>query len=150
MWKYFLYLIIFFIAFNTVCAQTVLKATVEKHWTIETAKEEAFKNVKYTKDLSMYDAVDPDLFENQQALKEGRINLNNRRITKFSDGDYGILFFDESSIDKGFYYDSKGNLKEVEDNLYPIKITSFAHFVSVLDKIFPFKAYIYIYIPAVN
>jgi len=51
------------------------------NWTTERAKEEAFRNVQTTIDVSAYPARDPDFEENQQALRAGREQIGDRFVT---------------------------------------------------------------------
>ena len=53
-----------------------------QRWTEESARQEAFRDVKYHIDVSPYATVDPDFQENQQALKAGIEEVDGRFITK--------------------------------------------------------------------
>lgn len=50
-------------------------------WTEETARENAFRNISYTIDVSQYPRVDPDYEDNMQALINGRAMVSNRYVT---------------------------------------------------------------------
>ena len=50
-------------------------------WTEQDARQEAFRDVQYRIDASGYPLIDPDLQENQRALKEGQGRVGDRFIS---------------------------------------------------------------------
>ncbi|MBL7073300.1 MAG: hypothetical protein ISS33_05950 [Candidatus Omnitrophica bacterium] len=75
-WKkeaYVVFVLCFLSISNFACAQK---------WTEETAREEAFRDIKYSIDLTQYPTLDPNFEENQKALREGgRQRIADRFIT---------------------------------------------------------------------
>ena len=100
-------------------------------WTEETARQEAFKDIKHHIDVSKYPAFDPNVMENQKAIREGRQRVANRFVTPNPEPPVGYV------------------VSEVNDKGYP-SITMFygtdGHLVSVREfsgSKFPRTAYIY-------
>jgi len=117
---------LFFIFINPVNCQQVLKAGIEKEWTVDSAREEAFKNVVYQINIRDYSSIDPDLIENKEAIIKGLKNIKGKAITVFSNGGYGIK---DGTI--GYYYDDSGNLNGIElydsENVYPGKSYKYSY-----------------------
>lgn len=70
--------------------------------------------------------IDSDNIENLNYLYQGKVNLKDRTLAKFSDGSYGIVFKDDPLY--SWYYSQNGRLinftqKTSED--YPCKITKY-------------------------
>lgn len=64
--------------------------TAPPAWTVEKAKEEAFRDIQSQVDLSGFRELDPDWLENKIALSQGRTFYENRKLTKIQGGAYGV------------------------------------------------------------
>jgi len=146
MWKCFLYLLVFLFTSNTVHSQTVLKATIKKIWTVDSARQEAFLNLEKTKDLSMFDYIDPNFIENKQSINNKQFEVNNRKLTFFSKGNYTVRVLEDDLFNKGFTYDLSGKLKYISFYVYAINIKNVDEYKKVNSKlIYPYKVYWYLY-----
>jgi len=146
MWKYILYLLIIFCVYSSAFSQTVLKGFIEKKWTIDTARQEAFLNLETTKDLKMYDLIDPNLIENKQAINKNQYRISNRDLTIFDDGYYAVRILEDDLFDKGFLYNSSGKLINVYFEFYPTEIKTYNNLRKFNSKLlYPHKIYCYSY-----
>ena len=96
----------------------------EQQWNEESARKEAFKDLKLTVDIEKYPSFDPDFIENQKALKENKQKVGDRYVTmEPSIGGYMVSKID----DKGYplitmAYSNAGELLTVRlfsSNSYP-------------------------------
>lgn len=114
-------LLILLLSLGCSWADEPLRATVEKTWTIDTAREEAFREAKPWVDVSMYPSIDPNLIENRIAVQRGGGSINGRTISVFPGGDYSVIEQDSVLM---LYYDASGALFAVEfydSTSYPSK-----------------------------
>ena len=93
-------------------------------YTVEQAREEAFKDVEWEipKQLLRKHRKDPNYTMNMYAKKYSQNVLTDRYINFFADGAYGYYYFD--SPEYGFYYGEKGKLIHIEKrtvDIYPTK-----------------------------
>lgn len=144
--KVLLLLLILFIFPRFVEAQTLLKGFVEKRWTVDSARQEAFLNLEKVKDLSMFDSIDPNFIENRQAINKKLSKIENREIVIFSNGSYGIRVLSDDLFDKSFTYNSSGKLQKIHYDSYSEKITKFSDLKkSNPQSFYPFKVIGYLY-----
>ena len=94
----------------------------------EIAAEEVFRepaeNISYNRIASHF--IDSGYEENISALASGITKLKNRKVGKFSDGTYGVMYYDDPLYD--WYYTSNGrliNFTKKNSLEYPIKITKY-------------------------
>lgn len=100
----------------SLCKAEVLKGGVEKVWTVELARKEAFKNAKPSIDLSNYPPIDPHFVENKNLIKQNKLKSDGRSIKFFSDGWYSINYDDIFTED--YYYNAEGELQEIGFSIY--------------------------------
>lgn len=93
-----------------------LQATVEKTWTVDSAREEAFRDLKEWVDTDQFPKIDPNLIENRIGINQGKGRVKDRIITVFDTGDYCIynLTDDKLGDAKFLYYSKDGSLFAVE------------------------------------
>ena len=79
-------------------------------YTVKQAREEAFSNVEYTLPQSIIKAnlTDPNYKANKRAIKLGVVDLKDRHITIYANGDYAIIY--KNNLYYEFYYESNGKL----------------------------------------
>lgn len=120
-----------------------LKCEIEKVWTVDSARKEAFKDLKPVLDLSWAPPIDPNLIENKQAINNHQKKVDNREIILFSDGAYCVTVFDDDNYDKVYYYSSAGELIAIDFNIYPMRAKDLQDFLELWGegKMFPFKVY---------
>lgn len=120
-----------------------LKGGIEKVWNIDSAREEAFKDLKPMLDLSWVPPIDPNLIENKQAMNNQQGKVKNRVITEFSNGYYGVQVFDDDNYDKAYYYSPSGGLAIIDFTIYPIYVRNVQDFINAdaEGKTFPYKVY---------
>lgn len=120
-----------------------LKCGVEKVWTVGTARTETFKDLKPVLDLSWAPSTDPNFSENKQAINKNQRQIENRVITQFSDGGYGVTIFDDDNYNKVYYYSASGELLEIDFSSYPTYAKNLDDFLALWHegKMFPFKVY---------
>lgn len=83
------------------------------NWTVESARAEAFHNTEKKIDISAYPSQDPNVRENQVALKEGKQRIGNRYVTS-EDFGYLVSELDESGNAKiTMTYANDGHLMSV-------------------------------------
>ena len=85
----------------------------EVKYTVKQAREEAFSNVEYTLPQSPQSIIkanltDPNYKENQKAIKYNNVDLNDRHITLYANGDYTIIY--KNNLYYEYYYNSQGKL----------------------------------------
>ena len=71
----------------------------EVKYTVKQAREEAFSKANLT---------DPNYKENQKAIKYNNVDLNDRHITLYANGDYTIIY--KNNLYYEYYYNSQGKL----------------------------------------
>ena len=91
---------------------TTLKGGVEKVWTVESAKEEVFKDAKSYVALSNYPAIDPNFNENKELINKNQLNSKGRKITIYSNDWYGIVYDD--MVTEEYHYNAEGKLLAVD------------------------------------
>ena len=98
------------LSFSCGMAEEPLKATVSKIWTVDMARQEAFKNLVPQIDVSQFPAIDPNLIENLQIRSKGGGILGDRVITVFNSGIYSV---DEKCSLLSNYYYSNGKILKI-------------------------------------
>ena len=88
------------------------KASIQKEWTVDIARQEAFTNAIYKIDMSKYPTIDLNLIENRQAINSKRFNLPDREITVFSDGGYSISYIGTTT---SIFYDNSGKIYDIDE-----------------------------------
>tara|TARA_B100000315_G_C14535099_1_gene568081 strand:+ start:939 stop:1466 length:528 start_codon:yes stop_codon:yes gene_type:complete len=85
-------------------------------WTEDSAREEAFRNIELTLDISQYAAIDPNLKSNRETIAKGRDRIDNRFLTADpppSTG-YTVSELDKNGLPKvSMRYDKDGNLLDI-------------------------------------
>ena len=111
--------------------------TGEVEYNTEAAREEAFASPVNAADISTYRnrLIDSNNIENLNYLFKGITELKDRKIGKFSDGSYGIQYYDDPMY--SWYYSSNGRLinftkKDTEE--YPCRITKYKPDGSVVNQ----------------
>ncbi len=125
-----------FLCFPALGQSKLFKASVSKTWTLEKAKEEAFKDAKYTMDLSHLAPVDPSYSAHMKAIEEGKTELNGVRVAFFSNNYYAIRFL---KTNETFYYDDAGNLVAYGlpyKREFPCKSCKYGYPESTLSEVF--------------
>ena len=131
--------IIYLLSCNTTEAET-LQGGVEKVWTVDSAREEAFKDAKEYVDLSWASPIDPNLIENKQAINNNQEKIKNRLITTFYNGCYCVKILDENNYNKAYYYYPSGELAAIDFEKYNTS-TNFQDVEQGKDLSFPIKTY---------
>ena len=116
-------LILIFLLFTPVNAETI-KGGIS--YSIDIAKELAFKNLNNNLDMYLYkkNLNDPYYISNKRLLEKGRYKYRNRYLTKFSNGCYSVFY--KENPNENFYYDKNGHLiyitiDERKHNEYPFR-----------------------------
>lgn len=124
-----------------------LQCGVEKTWNVDSAREEAFENLKPTLDLSWIPAIDSNLIANKQAISNHQRKVGNRVVNSYSDGGYGVWILDEDNYDKIYYYSSAGKLISIDFTIYPDDIQNLQTYFKKqeLQQIYPIKNYKHAY-----
>jgi hypothetical protein len=125
-----------------------LKGGVDKVWTVDSAKKEAFKDAKQWVDLSPYPSIDPNYNKNKNSINKNQLISKERTITVFSKNGYLIAYGIEyeNNITENYYYDFKGQLHTVDFTIFPKNIYTledskkYPH-----ESLFPAKVYKHIY-----
>lgn len=108
---------------DTTHASEPLQASIEKTWTLDDARNEAFRDAPEFIDISVYAPVDPNLLANRQAMQQGigksgkMLKVGNRLIGLFSDGAYSSV---ELCSRESFNYSSVGKLRTVDIDSSPV------------------------------
>ncbi|MEW5820953.1 MAG: hypothetical protein AB1782_12245, partial [Cyanobacteriota bacterium] len=114
-------LVIMLLIFSLPVYGQVLEGQVQETWTTNRARNAAFSNMLYQKDLRWAPPVDPYYNENMLAKAKNQRRIGNRTITFFSNGNYAI--YEDNSVNT-FYFNNTGKLYAVEYDIgkkYPIK-----------------------------
>ena len=122
------FLTIFICLLFTLCSAKAVIVNGGIEYNQEIAAEEVFRepfeNINYYHIASHF--IDSGYEENISALKSGITDLKDRKVGKFSDGTYGVMYYADPLYD--WYYNSNGRLKNFtkKNSLeYPIKITKY-------------------------
>lgn len=126
-------------------AKEPFKLSVKEDYSIDSLRQEAFKNLKESIDVSMYEPIDPNLIENKEAIKQQKVQINNRTITYDGSGSYSIRFISPNLFDKTFCYNSSCKLEFVAIDVYSIKTKLYETFLKNNNQIYPYKSFIYNY-----
>ena len=94
----------------------------------ERAAEEVFRTPPNTLSFNFVSKhfIDTDYSDNIQALQAGIKELKDRRVGSFSDGSYGVMYYDDPLY--SWYYSYSGrliNFTERSSVDYPCKITKY-------------------------
>lgn len=117
-----------------------LKGGIEKVWTVDSAREEVFKDLKEWVDLSQYAPIDPKFKENRKLINKNKLETKNRHITVFSDGWYAIRYY--NNMTESYYYTPEGNLRVVEYSYYAKNVYTMDDISKYsVDELFPSKDY---------
>ena len=83
-------------------------------YTVESAREEAFKDVEYEISMEPYKKYmkDPGFIAPGEEGGKPRVKKWGRSVTFFSDGNYSAKYY--SRLDVAYYYDKSGNLGALE------------------------------------
>lgn len=124
-----------------------LKGEIEKVWTVDSARQEAFKNLKPWIDLSWAPAIDPNLIENKQAINNHKREIKDRIVSQYSNGNYSIWILDDDNYDKVYYYFPSGELFAIDFTIFPENIKNLQDFLEAQqnNKMFPIKNYKHAY-----
>ena len=121
------FIIIIFSLFFILPAQAQI-ITGEVEYNADIAREETFskpvEKVSFSRIRNRF--YDSDNIENLNNLLQGITELKDRKLAKFSDGSYGIQYYDDPMY--SWYYSSNGKLISFiqKDSLdYPCRITKF-------------------------
>jgi len=96
----------------------VIHLACAARWTEETARQEAFKNIQRYIDVSKYPAFDPNVMENQKAIREGRQRVANRFVTPNPEPPAGYVVSELNA--KGYpritmFYGTDGHLMSIRE-----------------------------------
>lgn len=102
--------------------------TGEVEYNADVAREEVFskptKKIDYDKIRNRY--YDSNNIENLNYLFQGITELKDRKLAKFSDGSYGVQYYDDPMY--SWYYSASGkliNFTQKDSTDYPCRITKF-------------------------
>jgi hypothetical protein len=125
-WRWLWFLIALPLLILPVMAERVpLQAGIEKVWSVDMARDEAFKDAKPVVDLTGYPSSDPHYKQHLVARLLKKEKVGNRIITFFDMGFYSVS---EMGSDRGFYYTPKGDLYAVDfDTSEDFPIKSYKH-----------------------
>lgn len=139
--KVFVFLLLFFgLAANAI----VIKGGI--HYTVETARQEAFSKVKYSIPMDEHKKYLSDPGFSKDKNGKTKIRKFGRFVTFFSDGEYGVF-----SMRTGFayFYDKNGKLyalmKKQQLN-YPLLVPKYdtnGKLIEVMYKVKPQNTYVY-------
>lgn len=117
-----------------------LKGGVEKVWTVDSAREEAFNGIKDWVDLSKYQPTDPKFRENKKLIDKDKLETKDRHITVFSDGWYAVRYY--NNMTESYYYNTDGALRVVEYSYYAKDVYTMADINKYSpEELFPSKDY---------
>ena len=124
--KKFLCLILTFLIFYLPSYSKIITGEVE--YNAEQAKEQLFHNPQNAFNINSITKyyIDKNNVENLNSLYQGITELKDRKIAKFSDGSYGVQYYDDPMY--SWYYSEGGRLISFiqKDSLeYPCKITKY-------------------------
>ena len=121
-----------------------LEGGIEKVWSVDLAREEAFRDAKQWIDLSKYSPTDPNFPENKALINKDQLDNKDRLITTYSDGWYSVKYY--NTITESYYYDTQGNLKEVDYSFFAKNIYSIEDAAKYpYESLFPVKRYKHAY-----
>lgn len=143
--KFLTLIFIMFFSSSFSFAEEPFKLSVKEDYTIDSLRTEAFKNIEKSIDFSIYEPIDPNLIENKEAIRQQKLQINNRSITYDGSGSYSIRFINPNLFDKTFCYNSFGKLEFVAIDVYSIKTKLYETFLKNNNKIYPYKSFIYNY-----
>ena len=80
----------------------------------EIAREQTFRNIKYSFDQTTFQNFwkDPNFDKNYKAVSNGQTKIENRTLAWFSDGTYGVRY--DYDPYHHYYYDIEGELFKVD------------------------------------
>lgn len=109
--KHLSYIFLFLVlSLGSSWSEQTLQAGVTKAWTVDTAREEAFKGALPSIDTSSFSRVDPNGLENHMAIFKKQRRIGKRSITVFGTGNYAVC---ELCSLQSYYYDRSGVLTAV-------------------------------------
>lgn len=142
--KFLVLIFIIFFSSSFCFAKEPYKLSVKKDYTIDSLRQEAFRNIKKTIDVSMYEPIDPNLLENKEAMKKQKSIIKNRIISLNTSGNYAIKVLEDFLLDKSFAYNSSGKLLSVAIEFYSGN-ASIDNFINPKKLNYPIKSYEYTY-----
>jgi hypothetical protein len=113
MMRVFISLLTLFSLSSLSFAQEPLRGSVSQSWTVDMAREEAFKNINLNIDPSLYPNIDPNLIENWRLRQNGGGKIQSRLLTSYNDGYYSVS---ELCDLRSFYYKPDGSVEKVDIN----------------------------------
>ena len=119
-------LLLFLIVFSLSVQAQIITGEIE--YNTDLAREETFSKPieKISFDRIRNHFYDSNNIENLNCLLQGKTELKDRKIAKFSDGSYGIQYYDDPMY--SWYYSTNGKLINFtqKDSLdYPCRITKY-------------------------
>ena len=116
------------------------------HYTVESAREEAFSKVRYTIPMDEHKKYLTDPGFSLDKNGKPKIRKFGRRVTFFSNGNYGVYY---SSKQIGYFYYNDGTLNEISYLIgykYPkltIKYDTSGNLTCVIYEAAPRESYVY-------
>lgn len=110
--KLFCFILFLFSAFWGLTASAItIKGGVT--YTVESAREEAFKNIDYSipQHLFSENKIDPNSVKNQIAAKQQKTKTKDRYVTWFSDGAYSVVY--KKNLLYEYEYSQNGELTTI-------------------------------------
>ncbi len=133
-------LLIFGILIPQLSQAETLNGSIEKDWSVDSARTEAFRQAKPWVDLSKYPPIDPNLIGNKILISKNQLDSNERHITLFSDGGYSVRY--DNAITKGYFYNDEGKLQEVDFTFFTKNIYTKDDMNKYSDdELYPAKSY---------
>ena len=123
-----------------ICIALPLNAKIitgEVEYNADLAREDAFSSPISPANIATYKQhlIDSNNIENLNYLFQGITELKDRKIGKFSDGSYGVQYYDDPMY--SWYYSSNGrliNFTQKDSTNYPCKITKYKPDGSVANQ----------------
>ena len=115
--------------FMNICLQAEAKIiTGEVEYNTESVREEVFASPVNPLNISTYGEhlIDRNNAENLENLLKGNTDLKDRKIAKFSDGSYGVQYYND--VMYTWYYSQNGRLisfTQKDSESYPTKFTKY-------------------------
>lgn len=105
-----------FLLFQTAYAQEPLRGSVQKTWTIEEARQEAFSGIETSINPKQFPKRDPNYQENMSAIRAGIEKVGGRVVSSLSypNGEifgYNVRFLENPS--NSFQYDVSGKIMSI-------------------------------------
>jgi hypothetical protein len=102
--------------------------TGEVEYNAENVREEVFSGPVNPLNISTFrrHLIDRNNYENIENLYKGTTELKDRKLAKFSDGSYGVQYYDD--ITYTWYYSQNGrliNFTKKDSDGYPTKFTKY-------------------------